>query len=90
MNAESNYTLCLLGSPRRDGNSDALAAHFCKHAEQSGANVEQIPLIDLSYNGCINLFHCKKDLDHCGQNDGLTSVLNKMGNAEQTRWLKWR
>lgn len=75
-------TLCLLGSPRRGGNSDALAEHFCGQAEQFGAPVKRIALSDLSYSGCRNLFRCKRDLDHCGQQDDLTPVLDAVSKAQ--------
>ncbi len=75
-------TVCLLGSPRRNGNSDSLAKHFSKQAVSLGAAVETIALSDLSYNGCINLFECKRQLSHCGQNDDLTPVLASIEQSE--------
>lgn len=74
--------VCLLGSPRRDGNSDRLAARFCVSAEQRGASVESFALAELSYSGCKNLFRCKSDLEHCGQVDDLTPVLQAVAEAE--------
>ncbi len=75
-------TVCLLGSPRRGGNSDRLADRFIQRAGQLGAPVEKIALSSLSYAGCRNLFRCKKDLDHCGQRDDLTPVLEAVSGAE--------
>ena len=82
MITESNQVLCLLGSPRRGGNSDFLTSHFCEQALTLGASIEKIALSDLQYNGCINLFRCKKDLDHCGQQDGLVPILDKISKTE--------
>jgi len=75
-------TVCLLGSPRRDGNSDCLANVFIEKAQQHGAQVSSFALSSLSYNGCINLFECKNRLDHCGQTDDLTPVLNAIASAD--------
>jgi multimeric flavodoxin WrbA len=75
-------TICLLGSPRRGGNSDTLAQRFVQKAAKYGVLVETVTLSKLSYNGCINLFECKKQLLHCGQNDDLTPVLQTIAQAE--------
>lgn len=75
-------TVCLLGSPRRGGNSDVLAARFCDRAAANGATVDTVALSDLTFHGCRNLFHCKNDLTHCGQLDDLTSVLEQVANAQ--------
>ncbi len=75
-------TVCLLGSPRRGGNSDALAERFVLQAALHGAPTETFTLSGLHYNGCINLFRCKEDLDHCGQTDDLTPVLTAVSRAQ--------
>lgn len=75
-------TVCLLGSPRRGCNSDTLADRFIHRAEQFGDPVEKFALSALSYNGCRNLFRCKKGLDHCGQIDDLTPVLEAVSRAQ--------
>jgi multimeric flavodoxin WrbA len=82
MTTTEQKTLCLLGSPRRDGNTGALAQRFCDRAAHHGAPVEQVPLIELSYAGCANLFRCKTDLTHCAQKDDLTAVLGKVAEAQ--------
>jgi len=81
MSSGKKRTLCLLGSPRRQGNSDALASRFCERAASHGAAVERIALSDLSFGGCRNLFRCKTDLTHCGQADDLTPVLDSLHEA---------
>ncbi len=75
-------TVCLLGSPRRGCNSDALAERFMQRAAQYGAPTESFALAQLNYNGCNNLFHCKQHLDHCGQVDDLTPVLSAVSRAQ--------
>lgn len=80
--ADPKKALCLLGSPRRGGNSDALAHEFCKLLTERGFGVKTVVLSDLTYNGCINLFHCKKGEATCGQRDGLTNILSEVEKAQ--------
>lgn len=75
-------TVCLLGSPRRGGNSDALAHRFLEQATVLNAPTETFALSDLSYGGCKNLLHCKQGADHCGQTDDLTQVLDAISKAQ--------
>ena len=70
-------TVCLLGSPRRDCNSDTLASYFVEQAKARGASVDTCALSEMNYNGCKNLFRCKTDLTHCGQTDDLTPFLSR-------------
>ena len=71
-------TLCLLGSPRRGGNSDTLADSFLRHARSVGAETEVVALSDLNYSGCVNLFECKSGSDKCGLQDDLAAVLQSI------------
>lgn len=75
-------TLCLLGSPRRNGNSDALATRFLQQATVHNAPSESFALSELRYSGCKNLFRCKEGLEHCGQTDDLTPVLTAVAQAQ--------
>lgn len=75
-------TVCLLGSPRRNGNSDVLANRFMDQAANFGAPTKTYVLSDLHYNGCKNLYRCKTDLGHCGQADDLTPVLDAIAQAQ--------
>ncbi|WP_371226799.1 flavodoxin family protein [Roseovarius sp. 2305UL8-3] len=75
-------TVILKGSPRTGGNSDALADMFRTEAEGQGAAVQEVKLADLSYQGCINLFHCKTGGQACGQVDDLTPVLAAIAQAQ--------
>ena len=75
-------TTCILGSPRRGGNSDTLAERFNQQALKRNATIETFVLSDLNYNGCVNLFECKTRLTHCGQSDGLTPVLESVASSQ--------
>lgn len=74
--------VCLQGSPRPGGNSDQLSDRFCKAAEAAGAEVESHALRALRYQGCINLRHCKTGGQSCGQDDGLSPVLQAVRDAD--------
>lgn len=82
MTATNMQTVCLLGSPRRHCNSDALAERFVQQASLYGAPTETFALSELRYNGCKNLFRCKEDLERCGQTDDLTPVLAAVFHAQ--------
>lgn len=82
MNSDVMKTVCLVGSPRRDGNSDTLAKNFLQQAQSFGAPVETFALSELQYSGCKNLFHCKTGSDRCGQLDDLTPVLAAISQAQ--------
>lgn len=82
MNTNEMNTVCLLGSPRRDCNSDAMANSFIEQATLRGAPTEIHTLSELNYSGCRNLFRCKTDLERCGQTDDLTPVLEAISQAQ--------
>ena len=74
--------MCLLGSPRAQATSTALAQHFAERAQQEGAEVEVVELSALNFNGCRNLFHCKTGDTHCGQQDDLAPVLQRIHEVD--------
>lgn len=74
--------LCLLGSPRPDGNSTAVARHLCDRLAEQGAQVSLRRLYDLSFSGCRNRFHCKTGGIRCGLEDDLTPILAEVEGAD--------
>lgn len=74
--------ICLLGSPRKGGNSDVLAQHFVAAARENGAQIEIHALRDLQFQGCINLMDCKTGGETCGQNDDMLPVLASIQAAD--------
>ena len=78
----SKSIVCILGSPRVNGNSSVLANAFCSSAKNSGAKVKFFQLSELDYKGCQNLFVCKTVSDRCGQSDDLTQVLEAVRTAD--------
>lgn len=74
--------VCILGSPREDGNSAAIAEWFMEAARENGAEVASFALNKLTYDGCQACLACKKDLEECCLDDGLTAVLNAVKKAD--------
>lgn len=52
--------LAIYGSPRRRGNTSILLGQCVKGARESGAEVEEIFLRDLSMSPCLEIYGCRK------------------------------
>ncbi len=74
--------VCLLGSPRRNGNSAALARHFLDRAEALGAETVNFNLNDLAMRGCQACEACKTGHQNCVLEDGLSNVLDAVFHAD--------
>ena len=74
--------VCLLGSPRPDGNSAAIAGRFLDAAGKRGASIRTFALNELTYRGCQGCYVCKHRLDRCVLQDGLTEVLDAVHDAD--------
>jgi multimeric flavodoxin WrbA len=72
----------LLGSPRTNGNSAAIANHFTETASKLGAEIKTYELNKLAYRGCQGCYACKKKLDHCALKDDLTEVLEAIHDGD--------
>ena len=73
---------CLLGSPRKNGNSSAIARRFLDTAEALGAKTETFILNSLSYRGCQACYACKTKLERCILKDDLSHVLKAVKEAD--------
>jgi len=74
--------VCLLGSPRENGNSATVAARLMDKAQELGAEVETIYLNGLDYRGCQACYACKNGAEECVMQDDLTPVLKKVRDAD--------
>ncbi|QEM67964.1 flavodoxin family protein [Geobacter sp. FeAm09] len=74
--------VCLLGSPRRNGNSATIAAHIVQRAQELGAETETVYLNGLAYRGCQGCYACKTTLERCVLNDDLAAVLESVREAD--------
>jgi multimeric flavodoxin WrbA len=74
--------VCLLGSPRKNGNSATVAEKLLSHARELGAETETIYLNELNYRGCQACYACKNGSEDCVLQDDLTAVLEKVRDAD--------
>ncbi|MBN2428010.1 MAG: flavodoxin family protein [Deltaproteobacteria bacterium] len=74
--------VCLLGSPRENGNSATVARHFLHHAEKFGAQTESFFLNGLNIKGCQACNLCKTKYESCVLNDGLAPALEATFHAD--------
>jgi len=72
----------LLGSPRPNSNSSAIANQFLKTAAELGAETRSFTLNRLTYRGCQGCYACKTTLDHCVLKDDLAEVLQAVQGAD--------
>lgn len=73
---------CLIGSPRENSNSAAIAKRFAETAEGLGASVETFVLNNLQYRGCQGCMSCKTTSDKCVLQDDLAGVLESLKSAD--------
>jgi multimeric flavodoxin WrbA len=73
---------CLIGSPRKNSNSAAIAARFTETAASMGAKVDAVVLNQLNYRGCQGCMGCKTTSDKCVLKDDLAGVLESLKEAD--------
>ncbi len=73
--------LLLSSSPRKGGNSEALAEAFAKGAQEAGHQVEILYLREKKYGFCKGCFACLK-LGHCVIKDDAVEIAAKMHDAD--------
>jgi multimeric flavodoxin WrbA len=69
--------LAIHGSPRKDGNSDALLECFLKSASDSCDTIERVSLRELKYSPCTECDGCKKT-GQCVLSDMLGPLFEKL------------
>ena len=77
--------IAINGSPRSGWNTDILIREAAAGAASEGAEVEIIDLYKIDkFTGCVSCFGCKSEghLGECIYKDGLSSVLEKIRNAD--------
>ena len=81
--AEAKKILVLLGSPRKKGNSTALAQKIVEGAESAGAAVEQIYLHGQDIAPCHACYGCTKpDAKSCVIDDDMQPIYQKLTDAD--------
>ena len=75
--------LILIGSPRKDGNSAALAKAAAKQAQAAGATVETVFLNDLNITPCTGCTVCRESVEaECVLEDNMVALYPKLRNAK--------
>lgn len=74
--------LILLGSPRKNGNTAALAEAFCKGATEAGHVVTTFYLADATINPCKACDFCQRNNGECIQKDSMTELYQHLQNHD--------
>lgn len=74
MNSPTNKILGISGSPRKNGNSDALLAAITEGIAQTSVPVTPTALRDLDFGACIGCERCRRDKICTGLTDGMTNL----------------
>lgn len=74
--------VCLLGSPRINGNSATVAGRFLETAQSLGAETETFVLNRCDFRGCQACWSCKTQSVRCAVNDDLTPVLDAVARTD--------
>ncbi len=77
----SKTVLVISTSPRKNGNSDALADAFIRGAQQAGNQVEKINLYDKSIGFCKGCLTCQST-QRCIINDDASAIAQRMLTAD--------
>lgn len=74
--------LIVKGSPRKNGNTAAMAASFAKGASESGNIITEIGLKDKIIGDCMGCGACQKQNGACAQKDDMTEIYDAMKKAD--------
>ena len=77
----SKKILVISTSPRKGGNSDALADAFVRGAQEAGNQVEKVTLYDKTIGFCRGCLTCQST-GHCVIRDDAAAIARKMGAAD--------
>jgi len=71
----------IVGSPRKNGNTELLTKHTLKAISEEGLDIELIRLAGLEIKPCNACMACREE-ERCPIEDGLFSIYLKMKAAE--------
>ena len=78
----SENIVLLSGAPRKDGNTERLAAAFMEGAESAGKTVTKFRVADMQIGGCRGCEHCMKEKGVCVQKDDMSAILDALKQAD--------
>ncbi len=71
----------IVGSPRKNGNTNILVQQVLKGAEEAGAETRIFILNEMNYRGCQGCGYCKSH-DKCKLEDDLTELFDELALAD--------
>lgn len=76
--------LALIGSPRKQGNTEILVSEICRGSRTKGHAVETIRLYDYEILPCLDCRHCKQsEADYtCSLKDAMQVIYPKLEDAD--------
>lgn len=74
--------LIVKGSPRKKGNTSAMADSFKQGAEKNGNFVEEILLKEKKIGDCLGCGACQRSDGKCVQKDDMTEIYTEMKKAD--------
>ena len=78
----SKNIVVLSGSPRKQGNTEKLAAAFIESAKSAGKNVVAFRTADMKIGGCAGCKHCFEEKGVCAQKDDMPPILEALKSAD--------
>ena len=78
----SKKIVVLSGSPRKEGNTERLAAAFIEGAKSAGKSVMVFRAADMKIGGCLGCCHCFEEKGVCIQKDDMASILKALVTAD--------
>lgn len=100
INSPESKMIIIGGSPRKNGNSDVLAAAIAKGSIESGIDTEIIHLRDFEFSSCIGCEQCRKTWRCSRFKDGMQEIyplivqskgivlISPVHNYNMTAWMK--
>ena len=78
----SKQILIIKGSPRKNGNTSALADSFVKGASENENIITEVILKDKTIGDCVGCGACQRNRGICVQKDDMTEIYEEMKKAD--------
>ena len=78
----SKQILIIKGSPRKNGNTSAMADAFAKGASENEAVITEVILKDKTIGDCVGCGACQKNGGICVQKDDMEEIYDAMKRAD--------
>ena len=78
----SKKVLILMGSPRKQGNTELLCEEFARGAREAGHEVEMVLIRDKNINGCVACGACRSNGGTCVQQDDMQKIYPDLYSAQ--------